>query len=45
MGVKTKKWLQAQHNLVNYLFKKGKTFRLIQEATKMASAKTHQRLD
>ena len=36
MGVKTKEWLQAQRNLVIDLFKQGKTFRLMQEATRMA---------
>ena len=36
MGVRTKEWSQAQRNLVINLFKQGKTFRLIQEATEMA---------
>ena len=36
MGVKTKEWLQAHPNLVINLFKQGKTFRLIHEATGMA---------
>ena len=36
MGVKTKKWLQTQRNLVIDLFKQGKRFRFIQEATGMA---------
>ena len=36
MGVKTKEWLQAQHNLVIDLFKEGKTFRLIQKSTGIA---------
>ena len=36
MGVKTNEWLQAHHNLVINLFKQGKKFRLIQEATGMA---------
>ena len=36
MGVKTKECSQAQRNLVSDLFKQGKTYRLIQEATGMA---------
>ena len=36
MGVKIKEWSQAQRNLVIDLFKQGKTFRLMQEATGMA---------
>ena len=36
MGVKTKDWLHAQRNFVIDLFKQGKTFRMMQEATGMA---------
>ena len=35
MGVKTKVWSQSQRNFVIDLFKPGKIFRLMQEATGM----------